>query len=65
MQAIAEWQKIAAQEPANLEARLALARAYLRTGDRSRAIGEYRRVLALAPGHPEARQAVARLSGLP
>jgi tetratricopeptide (TPR) repeat protein len=65
MQAIAEWQTIASQEPGNVEARLALARAYLKAGDRGRALGEYRRVLVLAPGHAEARQAVARLSGIP
>jgi tetratricopeptide (TPR) repeat protein len=65
MQAIAEWQTIAAREPGNLEARLRLARAYLKAGDRGRALGEYRRVLVLAPGHAEARQAVARLSALP
>jgi tetratricopeptide (TPR) repeat protein len=65
MQAIAEWQTIAGQEPGNVEARLALARAHLKAGDRGRALGEYRRVLALAPGHAEARQAVTRLTGAP
>ncbi|HEV2054412.1 MAG TPA: tetratricopeptide repeat protein, partial [Methylomirabilota bacterium] len=65
MQAIAEWQTIAGLEPGNVEAHLALARAYLKAGDRGRALGEYRRVLVLAPGHAEARQSVARLSGIP
>jgi tetratricopeptide (TPR) repeat protein len=65
MQAIAEWQTIASQEPGNVEARLALARAHLKAGDLGRALGEYRRVLALAPGHAEARRAVTRLTGAP
>ena len=42
--------------------RVALARAYLKTGDRDRALGEYRRVLSLEPGHGGARQVVARLA---
>jgi len=65
MQAISEWQTIAGQEPGNVETRLTLARAYLKTGDRSRALAEYRRVLALAPNHAEARQAATRLGGTP
>jgi len=65
MQAISEWQTIASQEPGNLDAHLALARAYLKTGDRVRALGEYRRVLVLAPTDAEARLSVARLSGSP
>ena len=65
VEAVSEWQRIAASEPDNLEARVALARAYLKMGDRGRSLGEYRRVLALAPGHAEARQSVARLSGIP
>ena len=65
MQAISEWQTIAGQEPGNVETRLTLARAYLKTGDRSRALAEYRRVLALAPNHAEARQAATRLGGMP
>jgi len=62
VEAVAEWQTIAAQEPRNLEARVALARAYLKMGERGPALREYRRVLALSPGHAEARQSVARLS---
>jgi cytochrome c-type biogenesis protein CcmH/NrfG len=65
VQAIAEWQTIASQEPANVEARVALARAYLKTGDRGRALREYRGVLALAPGHAEAKQSVAKLETKP
>ena len=65
MQAIAEWQRIVGQEPNHLEAHLALARAYVKTGDGGRALSEYRRVLALAPGQAEARQAVARLGRAP
>ena len=62
VEAVAEWQRITSHEPGNLEARVALARAYLKMGDRGRALDEYRRVLALAPGHAEARESVARLS---
>ena len=46
MQAIAEWQAVTSQEPGNVEAHLALARAHLEAGDRGRALGEYRRVPA-------------------
>ena len=65
VQAIAEWQTIAGQDPANVDVALALGRAYLRTGDRARALAEYRRALALAPGSTEAKQSVARLEGKP
>jgi tetratricopeptide (TPR) repeat protein len=65
VEAVAEWQRIAAYEPGNVEARVALARAYLKMGDHGRALDEYRRVLALAPNHAEARQSVARLSAVP
>ena len=65
MQAIAEWQSIASQEPGNADVALALGRAYLKTGDRARALGEYRRALTLSPGLTEARQAVARLQAQP
>jgi cytochrome c-type biogenesis protein CcmH/NrfG len=60
MQAISEWQTIAGQEPGNVDAHLALARAYLKVGDRARALGEYDRVLALAPGQVEAREFVVK-----
>jgi Tfp pilus assembly protein PilF len=60
MQAIFEWQTIAGQEPGNVDAHLALARAYLKVGDRVRALGEYDRVLTLAPGQVEAREFVAK-----
>jgi tetratricopeptide (TPR) repeat protein len=65
VEAVAEWETIMAQEPGNLEARVALARAYLKMGERRRALDEYRRVLVLAPGHAEARHSVARLTGTP
>ena len=64
MQAIFEWQTIVGQEPGNVDAHVALARAYLKSGNHAGALGEYRRVLALLPGHPEARQAM-RLSAVP
>jgi tetratricopeptide (TPR) repeat protein len=65
MQAISEWQTIASQEPGNVDAHLALARAYLKAGDRGRAVAEYDRVLTLAPGHAEARAFVATLKARP
>jgi tetratricopeptide (TPR) repeat protein len=64
-QAITEWQTAAAQQPDNVETALALARAYLKVGDRVHALAEYRRVLGLSPGLPEARQAVAHLEPKP
>jgi tetratricopeptide (TPR) repeat protein len=60
MQAISEWQTIASQEPGNVGAHLALARAYLKIGDRVRAVGEYDRVLSLQPGQVEAREFVVK-----
>ncbi len=60
MQAISEWQTIASQEPGNVDAHLALARAYLKVGDRVRAVGEYDRILTLQPGQTEAREFVAK-----
>lgn len=65
VEAVTEWQRITAYEPGNVEARVALARAYLKMGDRGRALDEYRRVLALAPTHEEARRAAMRLTGAP
>jgi cytochrome c-type biogenesis protein CcmH/NrfG len=65
MQAIVEWQVVTGQQPGNVEAGLALARAYLKVGDRVHALAEYRRLLALSPGLPEAKQSVARLEPKP
>src|SRR5215470_7818408 len=65
MQAIAEWQTVTGQQPGDVEAGLALARAYLKVGDRLHALAEYRRLLALSPVLPEAKQAVARLEQKP
>src|SRR5262245_7236012 len=65
VQAIAEWQTVASQEPRNVDVALALGRGYLKTGDRARALAEYRRALTLSPGQPEARQAVASLQPKP
>ena len=62
-QAINEWRTVKSQAPKNLEARLALARAYERIGERGDAFREYREILELAPGHPGASQGLARLSG--
>jgi len=60
-QAINQWRAVVAHEPGNIEAHLALARAYLRVGDRLEAFREYQRVLLLSPDQPEARRGLARL----
>ena len=65
VQAIYEWQWLAEHEPDSVAMRVALARAYLKTGERARALLEYRRVLGMAPDHAEARQSIARLTGKP
>ena len=60
-QAINEWQAVVATDPGNLEARLALGRAYQKTGERGLAVREYQRVLEIAPSNEEARRALGRL----
>jgi tetratricopeptide (TPR) repeat protein len=65
VQAINEWQWLAEHEPDSVAMRVALARAYLKTGERARALLEYRRILGMAPDHAEARQSIARLTGNP
>jgi thioredoxin-like negative regulator of GroEL len=47
--------------PGNVDARLALARAYVRTGNQSEASREYQTLLLIAPERPEARQELSRL----
>jgi len=44
-----------------VRARLALAGAYLKVGERTEAFREYQRVLQMEPDQPEARRAIARL----
>ncbi len=63
-QAINHWRIIAEQEPRNAEVRLALARGYLKVGDRFSALREYRRALDVAPDSVEARDGFARLGGM-
>jgi tetratricopeptide (TPR) repeat protein len=62
-QAMNEWRAILGRSPGNVDARLALARAYVRTGNRSEATLEYQRLLQIAPERPEPRQELARLRG--
>ena len=50
-----------AADPASLEARLALSRAYQKTGERGLAVREYQRVLEIAPNNEEARRALGGL----
>lgn len=62
-QTMNEWRAVTAQEPGNIEARLGLARAHLKAGERVEAFREFQRVLLIAPDHPEARHGLARLGG--
>jgi tetratricopeptide (TPR) repeat protein len=54
-QAIAEWRTIRDREPQNLEARLALARAFVKVGDRGAALQEYQTIVRLDPGNTSVR----------
>jgi Tfp pilus assembly protein PilF len=60
-QAMNEWRTVLAQAPGTLEARLALARAYVKSGSRAEAVAEYRRLLLIAPDQPEVRRELERL----
>ncbi len=60
-QAITEWRTVKGQAPKNLEARLALARAYEKLGERLDALSEYGEILELQPDHAGALQGLARL----
>ena len=59
-QAINEWREVKTLAPADLDARLSLARAYEKVGERSTAYNEYRGILDVSPTHPAATQALAR-----
>lgn len=60
-QAMNEWRSVLTRAPGTIEARLGLARAHAKAGDRLEAAQEYARVLQLAPDQPEARREMARL----
>jgi tetratricopeptide (TPR) repeat protein len=60
-QAMNEWRSVLGQDPGNIEARLGLARASAKAGDRLEAAREYARILQIAPDQPEARREMARL----
>ena len=60
-QAMNEWRSVLTQDPGNLEARLGLARAHAKAGDRSEAAREYVRILQIAPDQAAARSELARL----
>ena len=60
-QAMYEWRMVLGQDPGNLEARLGLAHAAVKAGDRAAAAQEYLRILQIAPEQPEARRELGRL----
>jgi len=60
-QAMNEWRSVLGQEPGNLEARLGLARAAAKAGDRAAAAQEYLRILQIVPDQPEARRELGRI----
>ncbi len=64
-QAMNEWRAVLARNPGNIEARLGLARAQAKAGDRLEAAQEYLRILQIVPDQPEARRELARLGRAP
>ena len=60
-QAMNEWRSVLGQDPGNIEARLGLARAAAKAGDRAAAVQEYLRIRQIAPDQREARRELARL----
>jgi tetratricopeptide (TPR) repeat protein/O-antigen ligase len=60
-QAMNEWRSVLGREPGNVPARLGLARAAAKAGDRVTAAQEYQRILQIVPDQPEARGELARL----
>jgi len=60
-QALNEWRAVLGQDPGNIEARLGLARAHVKAGDRPAAVQEYLRILQMVPDQPDARRELARL----
>jgi tetratricopeptide (TPR) repeat protein/O-antigen ligase len=62
-QAMNEWRAVLAAEPDNVEARLGLAQAHLKEGDRLAAFHQFQRVLKLVPDQPVARREIDRLTG--
>lgn len=64
-QAINEWRTVVQQEPDNVAARMVLARAYLKIGEKVLALQEFLRVLQITPDNPDARREAVRLGALP
>ena len=63
IQAMNEWREVLKGEPDNVDARLGLAQAHLKAGDRVAAFHEFQRILKVVPDHPIARREMARLTG--
>ena len=57
-----EWRAIIARDPKNVEARLELAQAHLRAGERIEALRLYQQVIDIAPDHPGLRRALGTRS---
>ena len=53
-----EWRAIIARDSKNIEARLELAQAHLKAGERSDALRLYQEVIEIAPDHPGLRRAL-------
>jgi tetratricopeptide (TPR) repeat protein/O-antigen ligase len=64
-QAISEWRAVVEQDPAHVDARLALTRAYLHVGDRLQAYRQYQELQQRVPNHPALRKGLAGLAGQP
>jgi len=63
-EAIAEWRAVVAAEPKNVEALLALARAYEKVGERVEAFTKYQAAAEVEAGNVEARRALSKFGAI-